>query len=384
MSKDLKSEKTFLVELKHDKELINSSFQPSIMKIFDPIERAMEPIRRQQLAIRLASEQSGALALINSFNSANFHEQNILDLATTTSRIVENMSATHQSWLDCMKTLDHSIFQQPQLQNFAELIQRDISLQLAASVRFMAALDSETFIRRFQFENQVISEFVSSIAHITTSYGTLVESLSEFPDITQPPALVLPGATREIFTSSFALKTLRTSDEWVEEVVDEEIQLVTKAEVETSDCIALLLQIDPGLAKPYIGARDALDGNNPDRVRHFLISLREMWSHLLRHLAPDNLVFTWITENPKEQGLLHKDRPTRRARVLYVLRDLNYDPLKDFLLQDTGALVKLIELFQRVHELEAELTEEQLRAIKLKSDSWLLFILKLLTISDEN
>jgi len=36
-----------------------------------------------------------------------------------------------------------------------------------------------------------------------------------------------------------------------------------------------------------------------------------------------------------------------------------------------------IELFNRVHELETELTDEQLRAILLKTDSWLMYILQI-------
>lgn len=46
-------------------------------------------------------------------------------------------------------------------------------------------------------------------------------------------------------------------------------------------------------------------------------------------------------------------------------------------MHDTRALVKLIELFNRVHELESELTDQQLRAILLKTDSWLIYILKI-------
>lgn len=78
-----------------------------------------------------------------------------------------------------------------------------------------------------------------------------------------------------------------------------------------------------------------------------------------------------------QKDLLHEGRPTRRARVLYVCRELNNDPLTDFLMHDTRALVKLIELFNRVHELETELTDEQLRAILLKIDSWLMYILQI-------
>lgn len=78
-----------------------------------------------------------------------------------------------------------------------------------------------------------------------------------------------------------------------------------------------------------------------------------------------------------QKDLLHDGKPTRRARVLYVCQDLNNDPLADFLMHDTRALVKMIELFNRVHELETALTDEQLRAILLRTDSWLMYILQI-------
>lgn len=212
---------------------------------------------------------------------------------------------------------------------------------------------------------------------MAASYGGLAESLREISDITRLPAFVLPGATREIYTTSFALETLRPWDDWDEDEAETEIQLVAEAELETSGCIALLQQVDPELARPYIGARDALYGNNADRARHILSSLRELWNHLLRRLAPDDLVATWIPGVSNQKDLLHEGKPTRRARVLYVCRELNNDPLTDFLIHDTRALVKLIELFNRVHELETELTDEQLRAILLKTDSWLMYILQI-------
>jgi hypothetical protein len=241
----------------------------------------------------------------------------------------------------------------------------------------MAGIDFEAIKSRFQIEMPVISGLESSIAHAAASYGSLAESLREISDITRLPAFVLPGATREIYTTSFALETLRPWDERDEEEGETEIQLVAEAELETSGCIALLQQVDPGLARPYIGARDALYGNNTDRARHILSSLRELWNHLLRRLAPNDLVAAWIPGIANQKDLLHEGKPTRRARVLYVCRELNSDPLTDFLLHDTRALVKLIELFNRVHELETELTDEQLRAIVLRTESWLMYLLQI-------
>ena len=58
-------------------------------------------------------------------------------------------------------------------------------------------------------------------------------------------------------------------------------------------------------------------------------------------------------------------------------RNLNHGPFADFVDQDTRALVKLLEFFNRVHELESKLTDDQLRALLLRTDSWLVYILQI-------
>lgn len=377
MSDDLKTAKTALAKLHHDMEAINKLAKPSYLSVVEQMERTLEPIRRQQLEISRALEMSGAAARIQEIVSANQHWQDLIKQATATSRIAESLSAAHQSWLDTIRPIQHDFSHISQLQASAKLALCDTSLRLAATERLMAGIDFEAIRGRFQIEMPVIAGLESSIAHVAASYGGLAESLREISDITRLPAFVLPGATREIYTTSFALETLRPWDERDEDEAETEIQLVAEAELETSDCIALLQQVDPGLARPYIGARDALYGNNADRARHILSSLRELWNHLLRRLAPDDLVAAWIPGVSNQKDLLHEGKPTRRARVLYVCRELNNDPLTDFLMHDTRALVKMIELFNRVHELETALTDEQLRAILLRTDSWLMYILQI-------
>jgi hypothetical protein len=54
-----------------------------------------------------------------------------------------------------------------------------------------------------------------------------------------------------------------------------------------------------------------------------------LWNHLLRRLAPDDLVAAWIPGVSNQKDLLHEGKPTRRARVLYVCRELNNDRLTD-------------------------------------------------------
>ena len=373
MSDDFKTAKTALAKLYQDMEL----GKPSYMSVIGQMERTLEPIRRKEMEISRALEMSGAKAQIQEIVSANQHLQELIKQTSETSRIAESLAASHRSWLERIKPIQHDFLHISQFQAFAKLALCDTSLRLTAAEQFMEGIDFEAIKNRFQIELPIITGLESSIANVVSSYGGLAESLREISDITRLPAFVLPGATREIYTTNFALETLRPWDERDVEEAETEIQLVIEAEQETSGCIALLQQVDPSLVRPYIGARDALYGNNPDRARHILGSLRELWSHLLRRLAPDDLIAAWISGVPNQKGLLHEGMPTRQARVLYVCRELNNGPLTDFLRHDTQALVKLIELFNRVHELESELTDEQLRAILLKTDSWLMYILQI-------
>lgn len=377
MPDNLKTAKSALAKLHQDLDAINRLAKPPYLSVIEQMERTLEPIRRQQLEITRALEMAGAATRIQEIVGANQHWQDLIKQATATSRIAESLSAAHQSWLDTIKPIQHDFSKLSQLQASAKLALCDTSLRLSATERLMAGIDFEAIRGRFQIEMPVISGLESSIAHVAASYGNLAESLREISDITRLPAFVLPGATREIYTTSFALETLRPWDERDEDEAETEIQFVAEAELETSGCIALLQQVDPGLARPYIGARDALYGNNADRARHILSSLRELWNHLLRRLAPDDLVAAWIPGVSNQKDLLHDGKPTRRARVLYVCRELNNEPLTDFLMHDTRALVKLIELFNRVHELETALTDEQLRAILIRTDSWLMYILQI-------
>jgi len=377
MPDDLKTAKTALVKLHQDMEAINRLAKPSCLSVVEQMERTLEPIRRQHLEISRAFEMSGAMARIQEIANANQHWQELIKQASATNRIAESFAAAHQSWLERMKPLQPDFSHLSQLQASAKLALCDTSLRLAATERLMVGIDFDAIRSRFQIEMSVIAGLENSIAQVAASYGGLAESLREISDITRLPAFVLPGAAREIYTTSFALETLRPWDDRDEDEAETEIQFVAEAELETSGCIALLQQVDPGLARPYIGARDALYGNNADRARHILSSLRELWNHLLRRLAPDDLVAAWIPGVSNQKDLLYEGKPTRRARVLYVCRELNNDPLTDFLMHDTRALVKMIELFNRVHELETALTDEQLRAILLRTDSWLMYILQI-------
>lgn len=79
-----------------------------------------------------------------------------------------------------------------------------------------------------------------------------------------------------------------------------------------------LADVDSELVRLLAGARSAAYSNNPDRIRHVCISLRELLGHTLRQLAPDSAILQWTQKSTH----YHNDKPTQRARLEYLYRGI--------------------------------------------------------------
>ncbi|WP_426451796.1 hypothetical protein ACP26L_06735 [Paenibacillus sp. S-38] len=86
----------------------------------------------------------------------------------------------------------------------------------------------------------------------------------------------------------------------------------------------------PQLERLWLGACDALGSSNPDKVRHVTVSLRELLTHIIHTLAPDEEVRKW-TEDPT---FYSNDKPTRPARFKYIYRHIAHGPMAKFLEND--------------------------------------------------
>ncbi len=294
----------------------------------------------------------------------------MIDQATAVSRMTD-LTHTHYTWL---RNLQSTQDQAAQLQIAVKSTLRPIAARLDVSERLFTGVDA---IRRsVALPELAILRLQNSVNDMTAIYGKVAASIRTYLDITHLPRFVLPGATREVFVTGYAANVLGVSGEADAEQDSPEIQSgVDEVKEEILICTSLLKDLDPALVRLYEGARDALSGTNPDRARHFLSSQRELWNHLLRIIVPDEQVQEWIPKDGKD--LLHEGKPTRKARILYLCRDLNHDPLTEFVVCDTDALVTFISLFNRVHQLEPKLLDLQLRALQLRSDSWLTYILQI-------
>jgi len=217
------------------------------------------------------------------------------------------------------------------------------------------------------FQKRMLQDYLSS-------YACLSRSIKRWDEILALPRFALTDASRENLLSGLSLAYLKFpkidlggSDK---DYIEAEVQSL-------QGDINLLRQSHPDLARMIKGARQALVETNIDRIRHVLVSLREGLTHLIHRYSPDRDVIKWVKDNSKSDELLHNGRPTRKARLLFICRKINYEPLEKFCEKDVQATLELINVFQRVHESIPCLTNAQLRAIIAKTESVITFILRL-------
>lgn len=83
----------------------------------------------------------------------------------------------------------------------------------------------------------------------------------------------------------------------------------------------LLSEVNPELLRLWEGARQARSSSNPDRVRHFATSLRELLTHVMHQLSPDDELRAWSSSADD-----FANNP-RKARLRFIARGINHGPL---------------------------------------------------------
>ena len=269
-------------------------------------------MQEQQAAIRRIVEgplpQSGAI-------------QQLHNLSFPTTGISNMLDKAHASWLS---ELNRVAVPSVQLEAITRLALSDISYDLAFTQRFLSQFNYDVLGKHLNVQLSVISEVQSAMSSLWASYEGLTESFVSVEDFVQLPSFVLPEATRGLSVKSHALESLQPSPRLAGDDTSTETAIIKEGDGGLS---SLLGDMDPDLVPIYTGALESLDGSNPDRERHVLTSLRTLWDDVFRMMAPDSEVTAWAEAQalPSEE-YFHEGRPTRRARLAYVLRDVNSAP----------------------------------------------------------
>ena len=138
--------------------------------------------------------------------------------------------------------------------------------------------------------------------------------------------------------------------------------------------LAELEKMGGGLAAMLRGAVYSLSSHNPDRVRHFSISMRELFTQVLHKLAPDEKISKWSTN----ESDYYNGKPTRPTRIRYICREINQAPLELFVKSDVKSISELLNLFQKgTHAPEPTYTDRQLNAMHVRMENTIRFLIEI-------
>lgn len=262
----------------------------------------------------------------------------------------------------------------------------DIKSQLAMTSSLARTLNIENLtqisLNRLKLEglgksllisNKIQTSIISSFNQFSNAYSRLVQSRDDISWGELPKQLTVEQPALEILESTSFLESI--SDPTLDEQFEIEKNL-SRDEIlaEIGGVEALLLEIDKGLLTMWRGAIEALESGHEDYARHCSVSLRELLTHVIHKLSPDNEIKKWATDTKLFDD---KGRPTRKARLLFICRAVNHDVFTDFINKDIAATIEFFDLFQRgTHQINIPYTHKQLLTLKNKVGSTISFLIQ--------
>jgi len=230
-------------------------------------------------------------------------------------------------------------------------------------------VNSETVGNLIGLNSSQKTSIASSFSDLSISYNSVFSQFQANPAlIPQVNPFLFKSVPASFLNSANLLGTLSVE---IEDDIEEE-ELLEEIYSESS-ILSLLGEINPDLKSLWHGANAAINSNQPDSIRHFATSTRELFTHVLHTLAPDKQIEAW----DKRPDFYHEGKPTRRARLLYICREVNYDSMKDFVNKDVTSILSVVDLFNsETHKIKSDLTPKQIVALKVKAETTLKYIME--------
>lgn len=210
-----------------------------------------------------------------------------------------------------------------------------------------------------------------SFLSLSDEYSNLLKLHQDEPTSYFNVGLLTTGASKEFYTSAVVLEAISETEELISasDNIAKEIQYENEYSLNN-----YLPKIHPDLLNMWKGAVETFYSTNSDRTRQFTVSIRELFTHLMQRLAPDDCIKGWSTD----PSLFHEGRPTRKARLKYICRNISSNSFDKFVEKDINATNEFIGIFQEgTHSLENKFSPYQVTAIKSKAETTLKFLLEI-------
>ena len=154
---------------------------------------------------------------------------------------------------------------------------------------------------------------------------------------------------------------------------DEECEFIEQVRPDRESFYDLLGLAGTDLIQAYEGAVEASTSTNVDRARHTMSSLRELVTHVLHRLAPDEAFFGWDSH---KAYLDDRGRPSRPGRLRYICRYVNHGEWTAFIEKDVQAAVAFLDLLNKLHKAKPQQSDLQLRALLIRAEGLITVLIK--------
>ncbi len=139
------------------------------------------------------------------------------------------------------------------------------------------------------------------------------------------------------------------------------------------DLYESLIKRGLGYVEALNGAKQSARSTNPDKARHTITSLRELSTHILHELSPDEDIKKWTTN----RDYFVDNRPTRKCRLEYIMRNNTGSKIKPFIQNEIRFIKDFFDMFNSgTHSLKSDFTDDELIYLINKTESTLLLLLK--------
>jgi len=351
------------------RSLTNSVTMSSVQKVLN--ERAL----LEQSLISSLSSSLNKISCLNNITSTvcnlSLANNSISSLFDSSHRIMSEMRSVMEQqyqWREIVKnfTMTNQLAELTLRRHTSEIL----SLSLASQSKIMelqsfrlgeSILASESFQRSLFNGLERISKTYNSLFNAIGNHNAKIAGFS--PVVTRHPPI-------DLFWESRVLEEITVPTDKRQLEPDLDIGVIS----EERSLEDLLMEIDPRLKDLLIGAHEALTSSNPDRSRHVATSLRELFNHVVQIIASDDDISQWTSKTEH----FHQGRPTRRARLLYICRQIDFGELSDFVDADVSSALTLVNaLHSGTHGIISYFSERQLRVLIDRMESLLLFLLRL-------
>jgi class 3 adenylate cyclase len=326
----------------------------------------------ERLARMSADEAARNSAFFDLTKSANQSMLHLLNDAQQNNAVTAHLASISREWDERVRLLRDVVPNatvELALNSHLSRITEISSLAQAS----LASLPPERIGEAVRLPDAYRSLLNDKLIDLSYSYRDLIESFetSRASLLSLPPSLSeLPSVS--YYTSARLTRAISVPEveaEEGEEEVREEIVAETEGALE-----ARLADLDPKFVSMLNGAQQALDSDNPDRARHFAISMSELYAQVLLRLAPDDEVRDWSGPSTQHD---EEGRPTFEARLRYVGRGAGHQPLTEYVIKNFALDLEFLNGFQRgIREVGVDYQPEQLSDLSARMESTLRLIIE--------